>query len=143
MTDPRTQVSAAAAPRLKLHWMWWTLGWMIVAFILVSTLEPPRYVPDLHIWDKLEHALAFFGMTLWFSGLIGRHRYGWLAVWLLLLGGGIEIAQGLMGWGRDMDIWDFVADALGVAVGLALALGGLSAWPRQVERTLGLRSEHS
>jgi len=143
MSLQRPQLSAAAPPRLSLRRLWWTVGWMMVAFVLVSTLEPPRYVPNLHLWDKLEHALAFFGLTLWFSGLVRLRRFAWLSLWMLVLGGGIEIAQGTMGWGRDMDIHDFYADAIGVAIALALALGGLHSWPRMVERTLGFSGERS
>jgi VanZ family protein len=47
---------------------------------------------------------------------------------LLLLGGGIEIAQGLMGMGRESDIRDFAADTVGVALGLGLCLLGLRYW---------------
>jgi VanZ family protein len=125
---------AEAGPELRLARLWWGLGWAMVLFITVSCLEPPRYVPNLHLWDKLEHALAFFGMTFWFGGLVRRGRYPVIAVLMLLFGGGIEIAQGAMRLGRDEDIMDFVADAVGISIALALLYLGLGAWTRWIER---------
>ena len=90
-----------AGPQLRLARLWWGLGWGMVLFILASTLAPERYVPDLHLWDKAEHALAFFGLTFWFGGLLSRARYPAIAAVMLLLGSGIELAQGAMNWGRD------------------------------------------
>jgi VanZ family protein len=123
-----------AGPELRLARLWWALGWVMVLFITVSCLEPPRYVPNLHLWDKLEHALAFFGMTFWFGGLVRRGRYPVIAVLMLIFGGGIEIAQGAMKLGRDEDILDFVADSVGISVALALLYLGLGAWTSWVER---------
>jgi VanZ family protein len=125
-----------AGPQLHLARLWWGLGWGMVLFILGSTLSPARYVPDLHLWDKAEHAIAFFGLTFWFGGLLGRQRYPALAGAMLVLGGGIEIAQGAMNWGRDEDILDFVADSVGVSVALTLLYLGLGAWAQWVERLL-------
>ena len=118
--------------------LWWIIGWLLLIFITVSCLEPPQYVPNLHVNDKLEHAGAFFGLTFWFGGLVRRRSYPYLALWMLALGGGIEIAQGAMGWGRDMDIWDFVADSVGVAIAVTLLLLGLGDWLARIERLLWL-----
>jgi len=123
-----------AGPQLRLARFWWALGWGMVLFILGSTLAPERYVPDVHLWDKAEHALAFFGLTFWFGGLLSRARYPAIAAVMLLLGGGIEFAQGAMNWGRDEDIMDFVADAVGISVALMLLYAGLGAWAQWVER---------
>ncbi|MBV8574395.1 MAG: hypothetical protein JOZ58_05060 [Acetobacteraceae bacterium] len=131
------------APKLRFARIWWTLGWLIVAFITISCLEPPRYVPDLHLWDKAEHALAFYGMTVWFGGLIRERSYWRLALWMLLFGGAIELAQGVMGLGRDMDIMDFAADAVGVTVALAMVYLGLGSWAERIERLFGLSLEPS
>jgi len=123
-----------AGPQLRLARLWWGLGWAMVVFILSSTLAPARYVPELHLWDKAEHALAFFGLTFWFGGLLGRQRYPYIALVMLMLGGGIELAQGAMSWGRDEDILDFVADSVGISVALILLYMGLGAWIQWIER---------
>jgi VanZ family protein len=123
-------------PELRLARLWWALGWAMVLFITVSCLEPPRYVPNLHLWDKAEHAIAFGGMTLWFGGLVRRSRYLVVGFVMLLFGGGIEIAQGVMRWGRDMDIMDFLADGVGISIALAALYLGLGAWASWVERLI-------
>jgi len=143
--EARSTATAAKAhslpPHLEFPRLWWLIGWALVAFILYSTLAPSYDVPNLHLWDKLEHAGAFFGVTLWFGGLIRRRRYALLALWMLLLGIAIELAQGYMGWGRDMDIHDVYADATGVAVAFALLGAGLSEWAVYAERIFGLSRE--
>lgn len=137
MSTPELEIARPeAGPKLRLARLWWALGWGIVLFITVSCLEPPRYVPNLHLWDKAEHAIAFFGMSCWFGGLVRRSRYPVIAVLMLLFGGGIEIAQGAMNWGRDEDIMDFVADAVGVSAALVVLYLGLGAWTRWVEQLI-------
>ncbi len=127
------------APQLAA--LWWTLGWAMVLFILYSTLAPSRYVPDLHIWDKLEHATAFFGMTFWFGGLVARRRFWVLGIVMSFFGAAIEVAQGTMGLGRDMDIHDWIADDCGILVALAVLLTCVprsrGSWLRWVESLIG------
>jgi VanZ family protein len=123
----------ATAPRLRLAWLWWSVGWALVVYITVSCLEPARYVPNLHLWDKAEHALAFFGLSVWFGGLVRRSRYPALGVLMLVFGGAIEIAQGTMGLGRDADVMDWLADSVGIALALALLYVGLGGWARWID----------
>ena len=127
------------APHLAA--LWWTLGWAMVAFILYSTLAPARYVPELHIWDKLEHATAFFGMTFWFGGLVARRNLWLLGIVMSAFGAAIEVAQGTMGLGRDMDIHDWYADTCGILVALGVLLTCVprsrGSWLRWVETLIG------
>jgi VanZ family protein len=144
MSAPELRIARTeAGPELRLARLWWAMGWAIVAFITISCLEPPRYVPNLHLWDKFEHASAFFGMTVWFGGLVRRSRYPLIALPMLLFGGGIEIAQGAMKLGRDEDIMDFAADTVGIALALVVLYLGLGAWTRWVERLLWRAREPS
>ena len=144
MSVPEIRLArSAGAPQLRLAKLWWALGWAIVLYITISCLEPPRYVPNLHLWDKLEHALAFFGMTVWFGGLTRRGRYPVIAVLLALFGAGIEIAQGAMQWGRDEDIMDFVADSVGISVALVALYLGLGGWACWLERLIWPARERS
>jgi VanZ family protein len=132
-------VSANAdAPHLAK--LWWSMGWAMVLFILYATLAPSRDVPDLHIWDKLEHATAFFGMTFWFGGLVRRRRLWVLAVVMSTFGAAIEVAQGTMGLGRDMDIHDWIADSIGILLALGLLLcvpPRRGSWLRWFETLIG------
>jgi VanZ family protein len=132
-------VSANAdAPHLAK--LWWSAGWAMVLFILYSTLAPSRYVPNLHLWDKLEHATAFFGMTVWFGGLVRRGRFWLLGLVMSAFGAAIEVAQGTMGLGRDMDIHDWYADSIGVLLALGLLLcvpRSRGCWLRWFETLIG------
>ena len=121
--------------------LWWAVGWAMVLFILYVTLAPSKDVPDLHVWDKLEHATAFFGMTVWFGGLVAQRRLWVLGLAMSAFGAAIEVAQGTMGLGRDMDVHDWIADSCGVVVALALLLicvpRSRGSWLRWVEHLLG------
>jgi len=119
------------------HWrLWYVVGIVLVLVVVVASLVPGRDLPRLGISDKIEHITAYFGLAAWFGGLLLPRRYAILGVALLLLGGGIEIAQGLMGLGRQADWHDFYADALGVFLGLGLCLLGLRHWASWFERWL-------
>ena len=48
----------------------------------------------------------------------------WLAFALIAMGGALEIVQGMTG--RDADIWDEVANTLGVLAGTGLAWAGIA-----------------
>ena len=116
------------------------LGWAMVLFILYATLAPSTYVPDVHLNDKIEHATAFFGMTFWFGGLVRRERFWVLGVLMSALGAAIEVAQGTMGLGRDMDIHDWIADSCGVLIALAILVSlprRRGSWLRWVESVAG------
>jgi VanZ family protein len=135
------RASARKRGSLRLAALWWTLGWVLLLLVVSGCLEPPRYVPNVHVSDKVEHATAYFLLTFWFGGLLARRSYPALAIAMLVLGALIEVAQGLMGWGRTADIRDFAADSLGVAIGLAFIYAGLGSWMAQVERRFGLSRE--
>ena len=120
--------------RLPHARLWYALGVLLTALIVISSLVPQRDLPVLRISDKIEHAAAFSALAIWFGGLLPQRRYAWLALALLALGGAIEIAQGLMGFGRLADVRDLIADAWGIAFGLTLCALGLRHWAQRVER---------
>jgi len=123
-----------AAP-VRYRRLWWALGLALTLVVIVASLVPAHELPRtlLTINDKLEHIGAYFGLALWFAALFPVRSYPALALALLALGGGIEIAQGLMGLGRTADWFDFYADAFGVALGLGLGMAGLRHWVRWLE----------
>lgn len=95
-----------------------TLAWAVVLAWLA--FRPSIGVEGGLPWDKANHAMAFVVLT----ALTGR---GWpalsrtvLVLMMLAAGVGIELIQGLPQVGRDADVWDVVADAVGIAAGLAL-----------------------
>jgi VanZ family protein len=127
-----------ARKRLRLAPLWWACAVGLTVYVVAECLVPAKMVPDIHVNDKLEHAGAFGLMTILYAGVLQRRRFPLLIVGMLLLGAGIEMAQGAMGLGRDMDFWDWVADAVGVVAGATLAYLGLDAWMLYIEQRLGL-----
>jgi VanZ family protein len=90
------------------------VGWL--------SLVPTTTIPGLFtLWDKIEHAAAYLGLTL--LGLYAfPQRMARLAIGLVLGGIGVEILQTTMALGRQGDPADALANTLGIATGLLLAL---------------------
>lgn len=90
------------------------------AAIVWLSVAPTTAVPDVNMWDKLEHAGAYLGLAL--LGAWATRAKSWkLAAGLFALGVGVEIAQGTMGWGRQGDLLDAVANSVGIGAGLLVA----------------------
>ncbi|MGE0582843.1 MAG: VanZ family protein [Steroidobacteraceae bacterium] len=119
---------------------WWIAGGILLALaIVVASLAPPADLPKVQLWDKFEHAFAFFVLAAWFGGVLRPDRYRWLALALVAFGVAIELAQGAMGLGRTAELRDVLADASGIVIGVAAArLIGADGWMRRVERFLGV-----
>jgi VanZ family protein len=113
---------------------WYVLGALLTLLVVIGSLVPARDLPRLFLSDKLQHLLAYLALALWFGGLMAPRRYLPLALGLLALGAGIEIVQGLMGLGREADWRDFLADALGIGLGLSLCMAGLRHWATWLEQ---------
>ncbi len=97
--------------------------------ILYLSLAPTTAIPQVTLWDKVEHATAYFGLSV--LGVWAFHERVRRVVIGLILGGiGVEIAQATMGWGRDGDPLDALANTVGVAAGTGLALLIGLAWKR-------------
>jgi VanZ family protein len=118
---------------------WMTLGLVIAVLIVIASLTPARDMPVLGISDKLEHAVAYLVLSFWFASLMPRRDYVYLSLALIAFGGGLEIAQGVMGWGREADLMDLVADGAGILAGVLLAATPLGRWAQLIEGYLAPR----
>lgn len=104
--------------RLSAVWLFWPA----VAVVVWGELQPDLGIP--HVSDKLQHFTAYFGLAgLAAVALGGGRRALWAALGLVLLGGALEIVQGMAG--RDMSFYDEIANMLGVAAGALVAWGYL------------------
>jgi VanZ family protein len=123
-------------PELRWSNFWWACDWAIVIAVVLGSLIPPNDFPKPVAFfnDKVLHFGAYFLMAFWFAGSLERKRYVWVAVGLAILGALIEVVQYWMGFGRDADWRDFVADVFGIAAGLGIAWLGLGNWMAWVER---------
>lgn len=118
---------------------WWIAGGVAMTVVVIAlSLLPAADLPSVPLWDKFEHAFAYFALAAWFGGIVRPDRYLRLALVLVALGIAIEIAQGVMGLGRSADPRDVLANATGIALGLVVALLGVSGWMRGVERLFGV-----
>jgi len=100
----------------------WSAIWIAaITLVVVASLVP---VPDLPPGgDKLEHFLAYFALAAGAVQLYAR----WPALLgaglgLVLMGIGLEHAQGMLTATRVMDRWDALANTLGVIAGLGTQL---------------------
>jgi len=100
---------------------WLVVLWLLIATIGVLATAPAPAEVGLG-WDKLNHAVAFAALAL-AAGLAHPHRpHLRITAWLALLGYGalIEGLQSLVP-ARTADWGDLLADAVGIAIGAALA----------------------
>jgi len=120
--------------------LWLAGALLVVAGIIIGSLLPGPVVAEVASYDKLEHAGAYFALTLWLAGLVVPRRYVWAALAAFALGAALEAVQGLLTVTREPDGLDLVANGAGIALALALAYLGLGGWAARVERMLGAGS---
>lgn len=109
-----------------LRWSWLIMGWLwVVATFYVSLMQHPPEPVTFWSADKLEHALAYCLLMLWFSQVY-RQRISrvLLALLLVAMGIAIEYLQRETGY-RTFDYADMLANATGVIVGWTWARTGL------------------
>jgi VanZ family protein len=94
-----------------------TLYAIAFAILLYLTQAPSHDLPRVDVWDKAEHAGAWFALAglgfvlfpFW-PELIGLLVFGF--------GGLVELLQWLLPFGRDPSLWDWAADTVGVVAAL-------------------------
>ncbi|HCR34857.1 MAG TPA: hypothetical protein DIV57_15980, partial [Stenotrophomonas sp.] len=102
----------------------WTALWLLaVLVVIVVCLIPPPPIDLPENGDKVEHFLAYFILS---GSAVQLFRRGtpllWAGVGLVLMGVGIEFAQGALTSNRSADPMDALANTVGVLSGLATAL---------------------
>lgn len=133
-------VEVVTQPKLRFAWLWWTLGWLLVAATINESLQRNVWaVAQVFPSDKVTHFAGYCALAIWFGGVARRSRYLGVAAFLLALGGSLEIAQGLMHEGRTADWFDMLANSLGIATGLSVSALGLGHWMVWIERLLKLQ----
>jgi hypothetical protein len=115
--------------RLKFPRLWLALGWALVGLVVVGSLLPGKMLDDVDflLSDKIQHALAYATITIWFAGIYQASSYRWLIPGLLLMGVGLEYLQ-LQYFHRHFDTRDMLANGAGVISGLVLVRMGLGGW---------------
>jgi VanZ family protein len=107
---------------LRRRRAWLALWLCAVGAVIVVCLLPGPDLPELPVSDKFEHALAFALLAGSAVQLFERGRpLLTIAVGLVALGAGIELAQGFLTTTRAMEAADVLADAVGVVAGSLVA----------------------
>jgi VanZ family protein len=127
------------APALKHSLVWRTVGWLMVACVVIGSLVPAG-TPGLGlINDKLEHGGGYAALTIWFIGVYPRQRHWVIVAAFIAMGIVIELLQGWMKLGRECDIRDVFANTTGIIIGLLIARLWLRNWPARAEAWIAAR----
>ena len=103
--------------------LWAALWAAAVLLVIVVCLIPPPPIPLPENSDKGEHFLAYFILAGSAVQLFRRGRpLLWVGVGLVLMGIGIEFAQGALTSNRTADPMDALANTIGVLAGMATVL---------------------
>jgi VanZ family protein len=102
----------------KRMWMLLALVWSILIFIGCSL--PSSNLPKLSVWDhfdKVVHFVLFGVCTFLWHQSIAKYLLG-ICVAVIFYGIAIEFYQEYFVPSRSFDVWDIVADVVGVAVAM-------------------------
>jgi VanZ family protein len=118
---------------LRYPRLWWACAWLLVAGVAVGSLVPGSRLEGVEVSDKFLHALAYFVLMSWFSGLFRRERHWILALAIFAFGFALELAQAGTTT-RSFALADAAANAGGILLALALAWFLFEGWCRRVEQ---------
>jgi VanZ family protein len=98
----------------------WVFGMCIGAYVSLMPSTPRQAViPHL---DKLIHGSSYALLAIFATCIFQEKRSRWKAIiWLIFFGGLIELAQGYLPTGRTMEFADFIANTIGICVGVCFA----------------------
>ena len=115
---------ASALKPLRRPRLWLGLWGCAIAVVVAASLLPAFLLPEVPAGgDKFEHFGGYFLLAAAAVQLFATWPHLLrAAIGLLLLGIGLEIAQGLLTTTRQMDVFDALSNSAGVAAGIAIAL---------------------
>jgi VanZ family protein len=129
MTGSLMRQTEAQAFDISLRRFWALGGWgLIVTVIMLSLLPMPSPKLGFILFDnidKMEHALTYATLTLWFAQICPKCTWARIGLKLLTLGVIIELLQGVTTY-RNFSFWDIGANTLGILIGWSLSIAGLS-----------------
>lgn len=129
-------MASEALPRYRGAWL--AVGWLATLVIAIGSLMPNVPQVGAGVSDKFLHFIAYAGLAFLFAGAVPRNHWGRVALGLLALGGGVELAQAWLTEARAGEWADMLANTLGVGAGLLAAAAFPGNWCRQVEAVVGV-----
>lgn len=116
---------------LKYKRLWLSIGYLMVVFVIYTSLSTSDVVLEIRLSDKLMHVLGYFGLMGWFMQIYRGKRAGFLlAAVFIAMGIGLEFLQDLGGV-RYFELADMLANTLGVLIAWVLSytpLAGILLW---------------
>ena len=110
----------------------WVFISALCAIYMLAVL-PSDSVPGIQLWDKLNHALAFFVLALLMAKAWPSAALSWQQLALLLCYGlFIELSQALLPY-RDASWQDMVANACGLLLYITIHFA-MAQWRRAASR---------
>lgn len=118
---PKSISTSLINSSLKFKRLWLSIGYLLVVFVIYSSLSTSDVVLEISLSDKLMHTLAYFGLMGWFMQIY-RSRYAGvlLAVLFIAMGISMEFLQN-MGGVRHFEVADMFANTLGVLIAWVLS----------------------
>ena len=102
----------------KIARLSFTIGVLAVTWL---SLAPQDALPEIDMWDKLQHAMTYTVLAICGAvGFLGHRQRLMIGVGLIVLGCSLEVAQAAIP-GRNPSMGDAVANIAGIALGLAAA----------------------
>ena len=93
-----------------------------LVLVTILALIPAPSVPQaIQFWDKSQHALAFAALAITGCGAFPQ-RVKLVCIGLLTHGALIEVLQSTLTTTRFGDVFDWLADGVGVLVGVSIYL---------------------
>lgn len=121
---------------LRYRSAWIAASVLLVLIVVWGSLQTSVQSPAIGGLDKFEHFGTYALLAIWFTGFARKSRYWIVALALLGLGLGLEIAQFTMHAGRVAEPLDMAANTAGVALGVLVALFLTGDWVQKVEASL-------
>jgi VanZ family protein len=86
-----------------------------LGLIAYYAFKPPSDGGGILPWDKADHYFAFLGLTILSVAAFPKQPLSQIFIVLAILGGMIEVVQGLPFVRRDCDVWDWVAELVAMS----------------------------
>ena len=81
--------------------------------VIYESLIAASSSPAMNHFDKIVHFAAYFALVVLGLCAFPKAHMGWIVGAMIVLGTGLEAAQGLMGLGRSASLGDLIANAIG------------------------------